>query len=249
MIQKEIINILEENNYDFFHKKITKSTMYDCQNHLSRYNKNCIYLSDQQTEGRGQRGNNWQSPSGNIYCSISFNNFLDITQHFLFSILISVTIKMSLERFNAKNIFFKWPNDIFYNKKKFAGMISEVINIDQKRSYIVIGLGINFISSPKLSNYKTTFVKSFCQIKTINDFLLVFFEFLFINVKKLQEGKKNQLIKNFTKSLMFIDNKICVLLPNNSQKEGFFRGINNDGSLKLEINGRINDIYSGSIKL
>ena len=249
MIQNKIKKILQEYNYNFFYKETTQSTMHDVRNYLKNYKKNCVYLSDHHTEGRGQRGNIWQSPPGNIYCSISFDNFLDIKEHFLFSVLISVSIKMTLEQFNAKSLFFKWPNDIFYKKKKFAGMISEVININQNKSYIIIGFGINFIQSLQLKNYNATFIKSFCNIDSINNFLLIFIKILFLNLKELHNGKKNNLMKIFTQSLMLIDKKICIVLSNTSQKNGIFRGVNDDGSLKLEIDNKIENIYSGSIKL
>ena len=249
MFKKNIEDFLVNYNYDFIHKENTTSTMYDVRNYLENRNKNCIYLSDQQSEGRGQRGNRWLSPSGNIYCSISFNNFLKMREHHLFSVLIALSIKMSLENFNAKNIYFKWPNDIFYKDKKFAGIISEVINIDDRNSYIIIGFGINFISAPQIKKYQATFVNTFCNIKSINDFFIVFLKILFVNLEQMQKGKDKKLLKTFSKYLMFIDKEICIVSKNNSTKNGVFRGINGDGSLKLEIEGKIESVYNGSIKL
>ena len=118
MTKKKIKKFLDKYDYEFVHTKNTKSTMDDVRNHLINNNKNCVYLSDQQSEGKGQRGNKWHSPPGNIYCSISFDNFLDIKEHFLFSFIAAISIKMSLEKLDIKDIFFKWPNDIFYKKKK-----------------------------------------------------------------------------------------------------------------------------------
>ena len=244
MNKKKIENILKKHNYNFFHKLITKSTMHDVRNYIEYNKKNCIYLSNQQSEGKGQRGNVWDSPIGNIYLSISFDNFLMIKDHFLFSILISSTIKMSLEEFGAKNIYFKWPNDIFYKKKKFAGILTEIINTEENKSYIIIFLGINFISSPQPNNYDATYIKSFCKIESINDFLLVFIKILFLNLEKLQKVEKNSLIKYFKESLMFIDNNVCIILPDKSLKKGILRGINNDGSLKIDIEGRLENIYN-----
>ena len=247
MCSKKIEDIFQKNNYEYFHKKITKSTMQDARNFLKNSTNNCIFFSDEQLEGKGQKGNNWSSPKGNIYCSISFNNFLNIKKHFLYSALIAISIKMSLEKFNADNIYFKWPNDIFYKKKKFAGIISEIINVTQNQAKIIIGFGINFISAPNLENYKATYVKSFCKIKTKEEFLLVFTEILFYNLNKMQLGKNNQFLKSFSKSLMFIDQEVVIALPNTKNINGIFRGINDDGSLRLESKDKLENIYSGSI--
>ena len=248
MLKNKVRQILSKNDYDFLHKKTTKSTMFEVQNYIKKNNKNCIFLSDHQSEGRGQRGNVWQSPIGNIYCSISFDNFLKIEEHFLFSILVSQTIKMSLEYFDVTNVFFKWPNDIFYEKKKFAGIINEIFNI-KNTSYIIMGFGINFSSAPELKKYNSTYIKSFCSVKSIDDFLFIFIKILFANLNDLQLGKKNYLISKFSQSLMFINEKIKIISPNNIIENGVFRGINKDGSLKLETNNQIKNIYNGSIRI
>ena len=248
MLENKVRHILLKNDYDFLHTRTAKSTMFEAQNYIKKNDRNCIFLSDHQSEGRGQRGNIWQSPVGNIYCSISFDNFLKTEEHFLFSILVGQTIKMSLEYFDATNIFFKWPNDIFYEKKKFAGIINEILDIKNK-SYIVMGFGINFSSAPKLKKYNSTYIKSFCNVKSIDDFLFIFIKILFANLKDLQSGKKNYLISKFSESLMLINEKIKIILPNDIIEKGIFRGINKDGSLKLEKNNKIENIYSGSIRL
>jgi BirA family biotin operon repressor/biotin-[acetyl-CoA-carboxylase] ligase len=248
MIDKYNENTFNKNNYEFFHKETTSSTMDDVKNFIKNKKKNCIYLSDKQINGKGQRGNFWHSPLGNVYCSISFENFLHIKDHFLFSVLVALTVKKSLEIFNAKNIFFKWPNDIFFKKKKFGGIISELIKVNSK-SYVIVGFGINIESSPKLSNYKTTFAKHFSDIKSKEDFLLVFFKQLFFKLSELQEGRKKYLMNEFSKSLLLFNEKILIINKNKEKNEGVFRGINDDGSLRLEKNGDIKNIYNGSIQI
>jgi len=249
MFTINIEDFLVKYNYDFIYKENTKSTMCDVRHYLTKKNKNCIYLSNQQSQGKGQRGNKWISPPGNIYCSISFDNFLKVRDHYLFSVLIALSIKMSLENFNATNIYFKWPNDIFYKDKKFAGIISEVVSVNYKKSYIIMGFGINFISAPPIKKYKATFINSFCNINSINDFFIVFLKTLFANLQQMQNGKEKKLLQSFSKYLMFIDKKICIISKNNPSKNGIFRGINDDGSLKLEIENRIENVYNGSITL
>jgi BirA family biotin operon repressor/biotin-[acetyl-CoA-carboxylase] ligase len=249
MLKKKINSFFKKKKYDFIHLEKTTSTMIDVRNYIEKYNKNCIYIADQQSQGRGQRGNIWHSHQGNIYLSISFDNFLDVKEHFLFSVLINISVKESLEKFNAKYINFKWPNDIFYKKKKFAGMISEIINISTNKSYIIIGLGINFISAPKIDGCNATYVQSFCKIQSIDDFLLVFIKILFLNLEELRKKNNDALIENFSKYLMLINEEINIILPNNGIKKGIFRGVNYDGSLQLEVGNKVENIYNGSILL
>ena len=136
----------------------------------------------------------------------------------------------------------------FFQKKKFGGIISELIKVNSK-SYVIVGFGINIESSPKLSNYKTTFAKHFSDIKSKEDFLLVFFKQLFFKLSELQEGRKKYLMNEFSKSLLLFNEKILIINKNKEKNEGVFRGINDDGSLRLEKNGDIKNIYNGSIQI
>ncbi len=77
---KKIIN---NYGYEFIHLKSTSSTMADAKKYIKQNNRNCVVLADQQYDGKGRRGNKWISPKGNIYCSLSFNNFLNIINNII----------------------------------------------------------------------------------------------------------------------------------------------------------------------
>ena len=62
----KVKTIIQENQYEFIHVESTPSTMINVKNFLKAENKNCIVLADQQTAGKGRRGNSWYSPKGNI---------------------------------------------------------------------------------------------------------------------------------------------------------------------------------------
>ena len=249
MSLKKIKEITKLNKYDFIHINKTASTKIDLKNFLIKYKKNCVILADQQTSGTGQRGSYWHSPKGNIYCSISFDNFLEFKNYFLFSILIAISIKKTLKLYNVENIKFKWPNDIFFKNKKFCGIISELYQINNLQSYAMLGFGINIESSPKIKNIQTTYINSFCEIENLFDFLFYFFEILFLNLKYLLKNKYNYLIDEFNESLLFLEEKIKIKLPDSSIVSGIFKGINSDGSLKLQNNNKIKNLYNGSIIL
>ena len=52
-------------------------------------------------------------------------------------------------------VSFKSPNDLLINKKKVSGILQEIIVKDNKK-YLIVGIGINIIKSPKISKYPTT---------------------------------------------------------------------------------------------
>ena len=106
--------------------------------------------ADTQTKGRGTHGKNWFSEKGNLFATIFFplrENYPPFNE---FSIINPTIILGAIDTlFNTKNISFKWPNDLLINGKKFCGILQEMINLDKKK-FLIIGIGLNLISNPKL---------------------------------------------------------------------------------------------------
>jgi len=246
---EKIKKIAANNKYEFVYKKKCKSTMLDLKELYNIKNKNYIIISEEQTSGIGRRGNSWHSPKGNIYCSMNFNGKIKIKDFFLFNILIATSIKKVLDKFKLDNILFKWPNDIFFNKQKFCGIISENYTNSKNETCIISGFGINIYNSPKINEYPTTFINSFFKEIEISFFLHEIFRILFLNLKKLFSGNDKKIIDYFNKNLMFLNKNVKIIIENKKIITGKLLGINNRGSLMLKSNNKILNLYSGSIVL
>ena len=120
----------------------------------------CIY-ADTQTNGRGSRGRKWISIQGNLFGSIFFPLKKNYPPFNEFSIINPVIISSVIEHFcEKKSISFKWPNDVFVNGKKICGILQELITLNSKK-FLVIGIGLNIVSDPKINNkYQTTNILS-----------------------------------------------------------------------------------------
>ena len=71
------------------------------------------------------------------------------------TILNCKIIKKVLFKYIKKPITIKLPNDLLVNKKKICGILQE-IKFKNESKFLIIGIGINIINSPKISNYPTT---------------------------------------------------------------------------------------------
>ena len=133
-----------------------------------------IVFSDAQTKGRGTYGNSWISNVGNIFCSIykKVKNRKSIREAQLNSlkVVIKYLKKIGIQK---KKIIIKPPNDILIDNKKICGILVESIEY-KKKLYLIVGIGLNLISSPKIRNYETTFLKKYIK-KNINKFSFVNF--------------------------------------------------------------------------
>lgn len=100
-----------------------------------------ICLSEQQTSGKGRRGNAWVSPdAGNIYFSLCWC-FEEITAHWsLLGLIVAVAVAETLADVGLSNHGIKWPNDIFWDDRKLGGILLE--SQDQS-GRVVMGIGLN----------------------------------------------------------------------------------------------------------
>jgi len=105
-----------------------------------------IIFSSNQTQGKGLASNTWESENGkNILLSlVLYPDFLEVKDQFLLSKAVSLGI-YSYCYTKTDDIKIKWPNDIYYQNKKLAGILIEnsIKGSNIERSIIGVGLNLN----------------------------------------------------------------------------------------------------------
>ena len=151
-----------------------------------KINSGFVY-ADKQSKGKGTRGRKWISDEGNFFASLFFplkNNYPPFNE---FSIINPVIISNVIKKFcEKKSITFKWPNDVFVNNKKICGILQEHITVNNKK-YLIIGIGINIISNPKLDiKYQATNIffetKKKLSTKEMKNLIISSYEKFFIDL-------------------------------------------------------------------
>lgn len=239
----------KKNNFDFFPLKSTTSTMDVAKLKINSNMKNCIVLANEQTKGRGRLGSKWTSPQGNIYCSFAF--FLDLKPNELYKLIIitSVAIKHSLNFIGINNISFKWPNDIFCNNKKISGVIQESYTNNLNEQFLIIGIGINYLSSPNNKLYQTTHITEHNTDISKEEYFEVLVNYFLEYHKNLFYYNYNDLYIEYSQSQMFLNSNIKIKINDNKIITGQFIGINYDGSLILKKDDKELLVYSGQIQI
>ena len=103
-----------------------------------------LIIADRQTKGRGRRGRSWISPANeNLYASFVIKDFPFPVSHA--SWIGSLATLECLKIFaSVLKFWLKWPNDIFCDSRKIAGLLSEVKTDNHNRPLgIIIGIGVN----------------------------------------------------------------------------------------------------------
>ena len=130
-----------------------------------------LITSEKQTGGRGRIGKKWISSKGNLFITIFFkldHKKIDFKQ---FSILNAFLIKKILSKGMTKGIKIKWPNDLLFNKKKFCGILQEVIKLGNYE-YLIIGIGLNTNIAPENKSFISTSLKNILNKKIDNQKIL-----------------------------------------------------------------------------
>jgi BirA family biotin operon repressor/biotin-[acetyl-CoA-carboxylase] ligase len=108
-----------------------------------------VLTADRQTAGRGRRERSWKStPEG----SLTFSMLWRFAPGKIggLSLAIGLALLYALEKFGAKHLALKWPNDLLFvppeaESGKLAGILIELVPVDKKVA-VVIGIGLNLCS-------------------------------------------------------------------------------------------------------
>ena len=135
------------------------------------YSEPTLIISEKQTNGRGRVGKKWVSKKGNIFISLFFKFNQRKINFKQFAILNAFLIKKVISKTTSTNVTIKWPNDLLFNKKKFCGILQEVIKFDNF-DYLIVGIGLNTNIDPQNKGFKSTSLKNILKKKINNQKVL-----------------------------------------------------------------------------
>ena len=135
------------------------------------YSEPTLIISEKQTNGRGRAGKKWISKRGNIFLSLFFKFNQRKINFKQFAILNAFLIKKVISKIISTNVTVKWPNDLLYNKKKFCGILQEVIKFENF-DYLIVGIGLNTNIVPQNKGFKSTSLKNILKKKINNQKIL-----------------------------------------------------------------------------
>lgn len=112
-----------------------------------------IVITNKQTKGKGQQSNKWESEEGkNLTFSLLLKPFIMAEQIFMISKVVSLGIIDALLSELGIKFKIKWPNDIYYENKKLAGILIENQMSGERVNHSIIGIGININQEKFLSD-------------------------------------------------------------------------------------------------
>jgi BirA family biotin operon repressor/biotin-[acetyl-CoA-carboxylase] ligase len=104
-----------------------------------------LVIANEQTAGRGRGGKTWQSSPGDGLWITLIERPVEASGIGVLSLRIGIAAAAALDRFAAEPIRLKWPNDLYVERGKLAGILVEARWREQSVEWLAIGLGVNVV--------------------------------------------------------------------------------------------------------
>lgn len=238
--------------------------------------KTLIYTYDQ-TKGRGRFDRKWITFK-NKALALSFllknngtekNRFNLLKNYFIFNMIFSITLVEILDKNYKIKSWIKWPNDIYIEDKKLAGILTESKFLDKNNFKIVAGIGINInVEEDQLKDLD----KKVCSIYSetgfkinINDFTNLFIDELSSNLSsffhqvynKPESNSLKMKIQSIKKKWInysnIIEKQIMVCNMGKDNENSFLKGkvvdIDDEGFLIIETEDKKIKLISGDVSV
>lgn len=104
-----------------------------------------IFVADAQTAGRGRQGRAWHSPPGdNLYLSILLRPATTPAVVAPFALVVGLAVAEEIDAaLGAVRATLKWPNDVWVEGRKIAGVLIEASIAAGSLASLVVGVGVN----------------------------------------------------------------------------------------------------------
>lgn len=244
-----------------------------------------VVFAEQQTAGRGRMGSKWVSPYAvNLYaslaCKFANNQPAEITPvaqpqlarrrvYSAFaglSLVVGIAIIKVLNNLGLSGALIKWPNDIYYQHQKLAGILIETQSLPKPINHadnnftqhaaknevlVVIGIGINVSEAAQIQpqiNQACTDITSNVNKKISRNFLAALLLREVTMALEIFQRHGFSSFRNDWDRFDYLRGKQITISNNHAQITGQATGVSDDGALIVNQAGDLSYHYAGSIE-
>lgn len=208
-----------------------------------------IIRADQQTAGRGRQGRIWHGPAGNLYASF----LLAAPQKNIapqIGFVATVAVIDALSQLADVPLTCKWPNDVLITGKKVCGILPELVVDERGGDWIILGIGINLqpVTVPD-AVYPVTSLAEHGISASADTVVRVLAQDLAHRVAQWRDGGFGPIATAWRAAGPEEGTTITVRLPATQEGnvQGRFCGLDQDGTLLLDVGGTVKRIAAGEV--
>jgi len=212
-----------------------------------------VVFAEYQSEGRGRRNKRWISPIGSGICfSVGWRFEVMPISLGLLSLYMGIAVARSLNSLKIKEVGLKWPNDIITTGHKIGGILLDIRGESTGPLDVIVGVGINYelpkyrlisVDQPIIdvcSVSKKSFSRNMIAASLLSNVLEILHD--------LQTGANLNLLNEWRQFDYYIGKEATLILPN-EKITGILKGVDEQGSLLMLVDGKLLSYRSGEVSL
>lgn len=196
-----------------------------------------VVLADQQRRGRGSHGRVWSSPPGSdLYFSLVLRPALSLADLPPLTLAVGLAVADALAlAVPHADVAIKWPNDVFVNGQKCAGILVETRSVGLEPAAVVVGIGINVNRmefDPELVAESTSLTLALGQPVDREDLLADVLEQLERRVTAFVAHGAGVIVGGVEERLLYRGEPVVI-----DELRGTLLGVDGDGALRVRVEG------------
>jgi BirA family biotin operon repressor/biotin-[acetyl-CoA-carboxylase] ligase len=231
---------------------VIDSTNKYLKTEFSHLNNGAACLAEAQTAGRGRHGRHWVSPFGaSLYLSMywSFSGGYQAVGGL--SLAAGVAVVSALKKMGLSDVQLKWPNDIYAQGKKLAGILIEAEGQMGETCHCILGIGLNVAMPNDMVQIDQPWIdlaQISDEVPDRNELAAYLLDELVVTLREFEESGLRPFVEQW-RSLDLYRDKPVKLLIGQKQVFGICRGIDNNGALILETENVRRAYHGGEISV
>lgn len=231
---------------------VIDSTNQYIKNHQSKLKSGFVCLAEAQTAGRGRHGKTWVSPYGaSLYMSMHWEFSAGYQGLGGLSLAVGVAVVRALAKFGISGVQLKWPNDIYLEGKKLAGVLIEVDGHFGGACQCIIGIGLNVDLPENITNIDQSYIDISSVLSSRvdrNTLAALLINELTASIIKFELLGFSSFVDAWRAVDVYANMPIKLIMGQNII-EGVGRGIDDTGALLIETEEGVKTFQGGEISV
>ncbi len=211
-----------------------------------------IILAKRQSKGRGRFNREWASPLGGLWFTTILYPQRPAYTYSVLSLLTSLSVSKAIEKVTGLKPSIRWPNDVYLNNKKTAGVLieSEISGDIIEKSLVGIGVNVNFRLEAlpmELRDKATTLLEEYGEPVDEHSLLTDILIFLREYYGKYKRGQHNDIIADVKKATDFIGN-YALLDVKSGKIKAFIKDLDTYGNIIIESDGIVSTLTPNDVE-
>lgn len=213
-----------------------------------------VILAERQTAGKGRLGRTWHSPAKRgVYLSIILRPQIAPSLAPGLSLIAALSIAKTLREYPGIKATIKWPNDVLFDGRKLAGVLTELAAEIDRIRYVIMGIGIN--ANHDESDFPVELRDKAASLKIVSKSAVDRIKLTKLLLTFLEEHYQEYLSRGFKRLIKPIRSYSSVLgksitfRHDGNAVTGKAVDIDINGLLVVEIDGKTLALGSGEISL